>query len=181
MTSVLNYGGLNYQVGNPLRAEMQSIRRELTDTRSLVENSTRDNVDVRADNLTLKRAVGQLQSAVTQLQTNITQLQVSLQNAVATNQALSSNLAAVAQHLNFTLPNTVPSAGAQTGAQTGAQATVSVAQTVNDDEEEEEEAPPPPPKKKGGRPRTIPTGVVVPQEYLQAQNQTSNNGFINVQ
>ncbi|NDG30303.1 hypothetical protein EB118_09560 [bacterium] len=177
MTSVLNYGGLNYQVGNPVRAEMQNIRRELTDTRSLVETSVKDSVDVRTDNIVLKRAVGQLQNAVTQLQANMTQLQVSLQNVLATNQALSSNLAAVAQHLNFTLPNTVAQAPAP-----ATPATVpATAQVSAEDEDEEEDAPPPPPKKKGGRPRTVPTGVVIPQEYQLQQTQTQNSGFINVQ
>jgi hypothetical protein len=185
MTSVLNYGGLNYQVGNPVRTEMQNIRRELTDTRSLVENSVKDSNDVRSDNLTLKRAIGQLQSAVTQLQTNLTQLQTSLQSVLAVNQTLSSNLAALSQHANFTLPNNVSQAPASV-APTSAPALNSA------DDEEEEEAPPPPPKKKGGRPRAIPTGVIVPQEYLaqaqtqsqaqgQTQNQTVSSGFINVQ
>lgn len=184
MTSVLNYGGLNYQVGNPVRAEMQNIRRELTDTRSLVETSVKDSVDVRTDNLTIKRAIGQLQSAATQLQATVTQLQASLQNLVLANQALSSNLVAVAQHLNFTLPNTVGQqvASQQVSAQQAqaqAQAQPQAQPQAQDDEDEEEEAPPPPPKKKGGRPRTVPTGVVVPQEFTSSQSQSS--GFINVQ
>lgn len=37
MTSVLTYGGLNYQAANPLRNEIQGIRREMGEIRTLCQ------------------------------------------------------------------------------------------------------------------------------------------------
>lgn len=37
MTSVLTYGGLNYQVGNPVRGEFTVIKREMGELRALIE------------------------------------------------------------------------------------------------------------------------------------------------
>lgn len=37
MTSVLNLGGLNYQVGNPLRVEIQRINASVVDVRKIVD------------------------------------------------------------------------------------------------------------------------------------------------
>ena len=37
MTSVLNHGGLNYQLNNPLRIEITRLRADVTDLRSITD------------------------------------------------------------------------------------------------------------------------------------------------
>jgi len=42
MTSVLTFGGLNYQTGNPIRGEFNAVRREIAELRNLVQAQTAD-------------------------------------------------------------------------------------------------------------------------------------------
>lgn len=47
MTSVLYGGGLNYQMGNPVRQEIVTVRRELDSLRKQVEQLTEENIVYR--------------------------------------------------------------------------------------------------------------------------------------
>ena len=47
MTSVLYGGGLNYQIGNPVRQEIVTVRRDLDSLRKQVEQLTEENVVYR--------------------------------------------------------------------------------------------------------------------------------------
>lgn len=47
MTSVLYGGGLNYQLGNPVRQEIVTVRRELDSLRKQVEDLTEENIVYR--------------------------------------------------------------------------------------------------------------------------------------
>jgi hypothetical protein len=42
MTSVLTFGGLNYQAGNPVRNEFIAVRREMAELRALVQAQSVD-------------------------------------------------------------------------------------------------------------------------------------------
>lgn len=55
MTSVLTFGGLNYQTGNPIRGEFNAVRREIAELRNLVQAQT-------ADIKMLKNELGKLAS-----------------------------------------------------------------------------------------------------------------------
>jgi len=48
MTSVLTYGGLNYQAGNPLRGEIMGLKRENDNLRALVNALYADVTMLRA-------------------------------------------------------------------------------------------------------------------------------------
>jgi hypothetical protein len=47
MTSVLYGGGLNYQMGNPVRQEIVTVRRELDSLRKQVEQLSEENIVYR--------------------------------------------------------------------------------------------------------------------------------------
>ncbi len=47
MTSVLYGGGLNYQIGNPVRQEIVTVRRDLDSLRKQVEQLSEENVVYR--------------------------------------------------------------------------------------------------------------------------------------
>ena len=47
MTSVLYGGGLNYQMGNPVRQEIVAVRRDLDSLRKQVEQLTEENIVYR--------------------------------------------------------------------------------------------------------------------------------------
>ena len=47
MTSVLYGGGLNYQMGNPVRQEIVAVRRELDSLRKQVEQLSEENIVYR--------------------------------------------------------------------------------------------------------------------------------------
>lgn len=55
MTSVLTFGGLNYQTGNPIRGEFNAVRREIAELRNLVHAQS-------ADIKMLKNELGKLAS-----------------------------------------------------------------------------------------------------------------------
>lgn len=55
MTSVLYSGGLNYQSGNPVRAEIVAVRREVADLRKQMETLTEENLIYRKYLLKLMR------------------------------------------------------------------------------------------------------------------------------
>ncbi len=56
MTSVLYSGGLNYQSGNPVRAEIVAVRREVGELRKELENVMEENMVYRKYMLKLMRA-----------------------------------------------------------------------------------------------------------------------------
>jgi hypothetical protein len=47
MTSVLYGGGLNYQLGNPVRQEIVAVRREVDSLRKQIESLTEENLIYR--------------------------------------------------------------------------------------------------------------------------------------
>jgi len=49
MTSVLTFGGLNYQTGNPVRGEFVRVGREISELRTLVQAQNADIVMLRAE------------------------------------------------------------------------------------------------------------------------------------
>lgn len=49
MTSVLTFGGLNYQAGNPVRGEFVRVGRDIADLRALVQAQSADIVMLRAE------------------------------------------------------------------------------------------------------------------------------------
>jgi hypothetical protein len=55
MTSVLYSGGLNYQSGNPVRAEIVAVRREVSELRKQLETLTEENSILRKFLLKLLR------------------------------------------------------------------------------------------------------------------------------
>jgi hypothetical protein len=61
MTSVLTYGGLNYQVGNPVRGEFTVIKREIVELRTLIDSQNAQIASLKAE---LSRVGGVDSSAV---------------------------------------------------------------------------------------------------------------------
>jgi predicted nucleic acid-binding Zn-ribbon protein len=74
MTSVLNGGGLNYQIGNPVRYEITKVNTLVSDLKKVVDAQGADIKDIKAkssDNheiAELKTQVGELKSQIANLE-----------------------------------------------------------------------------------------------------------------
>jgi chromosome segregation ATPase len=90
MTSVLYSGGLNYQIGNPVRAELASLRTSVADLRKLVDGFTVEIQNLKNDLRNLNKVVASNRSSVSVLSSQIGQLQ--------------SAVTSLAQQGNFTAP-----------------------------------------------------------------------------
>lgn len=134
MTSVLYSGGLNYQLGNPVRAELASLRTQVADLRKLVDAFQADNAFLKNELKNMTKNVAMNRSGINGLTAAVNGLQ--------------TNLNAVAQQGNFTLPQTATSSNAV------AAPNASSSHVEDDDDyESEEEAPAPPPQPKNRRRR----------------------------
>ena len=97
MTSVLNHGGLNYQLGNPIRVELGNLRRALTELRAEYDTGKNDNTSQKNDVYALKtemKNLNRLVYATRNSLTGISQQITAIQNALQT----------LAQQANVTLP-----------------------------------------------------------------------------
>jgi peptidoglycan hydrolase CwlO-like protein len=137
MTSVLYSGGLNYQLGNPVRSELANLRNQVADLRKLVDG-------FQADNSFLKNELKNMTK-------NVAANRTAINGLTAMVNALQTNLNAVAQQGNFTLPQSAASAPANNVGATPISSAAPIEE--EDDYESEEEAPAPPPQPKNRRRR----------------------------
>lgn len=127
MTSVLYSGGLNYQLGNPVRAELGNLRTAVADLRKLVDGFAVEIQHLKNDLRNLNKVVASNRSSVSVLSSQVSQLQ--------------SAVTSLAQQGNFTAPtfSTVNTATA------AAPLTNSVVDDEYETDEEEVVAPVPTP------------------------------------
>jgi archaellum component FlaC len=86
MTSVLNYGGLNYQIGNPIRYEITKVNTAVSDLKKVVDNNAADILLVKAKSSEITELRGQ----VADLKSQVTLLEKMCRDLMATVATLKS-------------------------------------------------------------------------------------------
>ena len=86
MTSVLNGGGLNYQIGNPVRYEITKVNTLVSDLKKVVDGNTAEINHVKNKS----SEVAELKSQVSELKNKVASLEKMCHDMLATIAAMKS-------------------------------------------------------------------------------------------
>ena len=125
MTSVLYSSGLNYQLGNPIRSELNNLRTSVAELRKAVESFSVELQNLKNDVRNLSKVATSNRTSISTLSSQISQLQ--------------SALTTVASQGNFTVPTLTPSAVATTATSVTVSTSVPVSNVLDNEEYESEE------------------------------------------